>query len=648
MSETERVPVRRSLSTKIVGVLVGFLAVALVMIGTTLYLSWQLQGSAAAINETGKLRMASYRLSLELARSARGERVEAADEARHQLDALGTAIWQLRKGDPQRPLVLPPAQPIHAQFSRVSAYWNDAVRPAALSVLAAAPGSQSMQALVHCEALIDGFVRDVDALVRAIETDSERRMFWLRASQMALLAMAVASTVTLVYVLFGLIVAPVMRIHQGIMRMSGEDFSVRVAVDSDDEFGQVAHGFNQMAARLQSLYGDLEGLVRSKTAALEAQNGELALLYDSAAFLQQRLPVDAMCEGFLARLMEYFKADGGSVRVLDPTRGNLHMVAHKGIPARLVEAEHCLKVGECLCGEAVVKKVALVHDLRQAPAGPTLECRRAGFQTVSVFHIFAHEQNLGFFNLHFKSARQFDERERALLESMGAQLGVAIENERYFVREREMAISEERNLVARGLHDSIAQGLNFLNLQVQMMEQSLAAKRLDEACDIVPALRAGVEESYQDVRELLLNFRSRLHEGNLLASLQMTINKFRQQAGIVVELQSDGEDGPPFPGEQQLQILFIVQEALSNVRKHAGASRVLVRLHDRHDFVLSIEDDGAGFDASAVLERKDSQVGLHIMRERAARIDATLDIQSAPGEGTRVTLRLPMEMRHAA
>lgn len=647
MESNEQVPVRRALSTKIVALLVAFLAGALATIGTTLFLSWQLEGSAAAINETGKLRMGSYRLSIALDQAVRRGDAPAREQAHRELDVMGAAIEQLRRGDPQRPLALPPARPIHTAFSDIAGRWQHTLRPAVLAVLAMPPGPYSEQGMERFQALTHAFVQDVDKLVRAIEADSESRMFWLRASQMALLAMAVASTVTLVYVLFGLIVAPLARIREGIGRMRDEDFAVRVNIDSDDEFGQLAQGFNQMASRLQSLYGNLEGLVRRKTAALEAQNGELSLLYDCAAFLQQRLPVDELCDGILNRLMDYFRADGGSMRVLDANRGNLHMVAHKGIPARLVQAEHCLKVGECLCGEAVQSQTAIVHDLRGFDRTRVLDCQREGFSTVCVFHICAHDEHLGFFNLHFRSPRQLDERERALLETMGQQLGIAIENERYSVRAREMAISEERNLVAQGLHDSIAQGLNFLNLQVQMMEHSLAEGRLDQVRETTAALRAGVQESYEDVRELLLNFRSRLHDGNLVVSLHLTIDKFRQQSGIHAELDAD-VDGAPFPREQQLQILFIVQEALSNVRKHANASHVRVRVVDGADFVLSIEDDGDGFEAWAVLERSDSQVGLHIMRERAQRIHATLDIESAPGKGTRVTLRLPKELRHAA
>lgn len=655
-------PARKKLSTKIVGVLVGFLALALSVIGFTLLMSWQLEGSAAAINDSGSLRMQGYRLSVLLTR-LQGEpqkstqQVQIRASATQQLDAIDATLLQLSRGDPQRPLFLPPAASIQDQFAQVTRHWQQRLRPLADAMLqqpARVPQDRAPPERAGQEAgardfplQVDAFVDAVNTLVQLIEQDSEQRTFWLRASQLALLALAMVGTVCVIYLLFLLIVEPLTRLGVGMDRMKEKDFGVRLEVASNDEFGQLAQGFNQMADRLQALYGNLEARVNEKTAALEEQNRELALLYDCAAFLQRPQPVAAVCEGFIARISAYFKADGSSVRVLDAGRGNLHLVVHHGLSEALVESEHCLKVGDCLCGAAVAQKVTVVHDLRRIDSAHRLQCHRDGFTTVSIFHIHSHQQHLGFFNLHFRAAKSFNAGEQALLETLGQLLGVAIENQRLGAREREMAVSEERNLVAQGLHDSIAQGLNYLNLQVQMLDASLQDGKLGEVAEIVPALRAGVKESYEDVRELLLNFRSRLGEGDLLGSLQSTVDKFCRQTGVVADLVAD-LDGAPFPREQQLQMVFIVQEALSNIRKHAQASRVEVTLEDHQDFVLTIRDNGIGFDACARQEQGGSHVGLHIMHERAARIAATLQVDSTLGAGTTVMLQLPRQLRSMA
>jgi len=640
-------PTWQRLSTKIVGALLGFLCMALLAIGTTLLLSWQLEGSSAAINETGSLRMHSYRLTVLLGRTFSdpdGTDVMAATE--DELKSIDDTFARLQRGDPQRPLFLPPTSRIQTGFGLVFERWHSAIRPMADSVLKQR-GNARWIALQRFQNEVDSFVLEVDNLVQAIERDSELRTFWLRASQLALVALALSGTVAIIYLMFLLIIEPVERLQGGIQRMTEKDFGARLPVESNDEFGQLTSGFNHMADRLESLYNSLEERVKEKTAALADQNRELALLYDSASFLQRPQSVEAMCDGFLKRISRYFGVDGGSVRVLDDRHGNLHMVVHHGLSAALVGSEQCMKVGDCLCGEAVAKKIAVVHDLRKAESSHELQCRREGFSTVSVFHICAHEQHLGFFNLHFRTPKNFSDKELALLETLGQLLGIAIANMRLVSREREMAISEERNLVAQGLHDSIAQGLTFMNIQLQMLEDSLRCGKIDEVAEIVPALRAGVQESYEDVRELLLNFRSRLSEDDLVASLTATIEKFRRQTGIQVNFSSDG-DGPPFSREQQLQVLFIVQEALSNIRKHSMAKQVDIRLDDRQDFMLTIRDDGIGFDAQTLLQKGDNHVGINIMRERAQRIHAALDLNSATGKGTTVSLSLSQEQRRAA
>lgn len=337
-------------------------------------------------------------------------------------------------------------------------------------------------------------------------------------------------------------------------------------------------------------------------------DAELSLLYDSAAFLQQRQAIEPMSAGFIERIIAYVGADAGAVRLVETRNDKLHLVAQQGPP----------------------------------------QCGREGFATLSVFQIVAQGERLGVFSLHFRAEHRFDARETALLETLGRLLGAAIENVRLAAREREMAVSEERNMVARGLHDSIAQGLNFLNLQVQMLEESLRHGRQQEAADIVPLLRAGVQESYQDVRELLQNFRSRLEEDDLTGALRKAVRKFEDQTGVGARFAAEGPGGPPFAREDQLQILFIVQEALSNIRKHAHADHVLVRVRDGQDFSLSISDNGVGFDAAAVSAAREAQVGLHIMRERALRIHADLAIESRAGAGATVRLLVPSARRRAA
>ena len=207
----------QKLSIKIVGALLLMLVLALSAIGCTLFLSWQLEGSSAAINETGRLRMQTYRLTLLLASDAR-------EQARQQVLLIDETLAKIGHGDPQRPLFLPPSTAIKSEFERIGTAWRGALRPSALAADTTARARQF-------ERDADSFVGQVDQLVRLIEHDSEQRTFWLRASQLILVGMAVIGTVSMIYLMFMLIIEPVTRLRLGMQRMKERDFSVRLSVD---------------------------------------------------------------------------------------------------------------------------------------------------------------------------------------------------------------------------------------------------------------------------------------------------------------------------------------------------------------------------------------------------------------------------------
>jgi two-component system nitrate/nitrite sensor histidine kinase NarX len=223
---------------------------------------------------------------------------------------------------------------------------------------------------------------------------------------------------------------------------------------------------------------------------------------------------------------------------------------------------------------------------------------------------------------------------------------VAIENQRLKSREKELAVSEERNLLAQELHDSIAQGLAFLNIQVQLLQDSLRKGRNDEAMQTAGQLREGVQESYDDVRELLVHFRTRVHQSDLDSAINAALEKFEGQTGIKTEFDRRGAMVPMAPTDE-IQIMHIVQESLSNIRKHAKAGHVRVVVdQDMARSRITIQDDGVGFDPQTGPNcLSDRHVGLKIMRERAHRIGAECQVASQPGAGACVTLSLPKENR---
>lgn len=636
-SPAEQPSIRNRLSTRIVVSSLIALMVVLSMISWTLWLSWQLEGAGAAINDTGSLRMRANRVGIELLQTGSAH----AAKTREELTAQRDTLERLQRGVPSRPLFLPNDPAIRSQMHKVEQTWLTELQPAAEATLAGEDKAHYLLALPV-------FVQQADLLVQMIETDNAGKTTLLRLSQAVLLGIASVGTLAMIYLLYLWIIAPVLQLQDGLRRMAQREFGVRLPVETKDEFGVLTQGFNQMADQLEGLYHDLEARVQLKTVQLANQNRELSALYDMAAFLNQPNDIEDLCQGFLQRVMQQFNADGGSIRVIDPLGEKLHLVVSEGLGSELEDAEHCMKVDACFCGAATQQGVVVIRDFRKLSQYETFHCAKEGFKGLAVFRVVTGDEVLGSFSLHYRNTHEVPSAEAQLLETLGQHLGVALDNRRLSAKARQLAVVEERNLVAQGLHDSIAQGLNFLNLQVQMLDSAMRQGDLTEIREIIPLLHTGVAESYQDVRELLVNFRSKLGQGELLAAVEDTVARFKRQSGIEVVLQVEEHLGAPLPPEQQLQVLFILQEALSNVRKHAHASRVEVTVSNQRDFELTIRDNGDGYEPAEVAERSERHVGLHIMQERATRLHAQLQLSSSPGAGTSVKLTLPRNERQAA
>lgn len=637
----------QKLGVKLVMIVTGYLVVALIAIGLTLLVSWELEGGAAAVNQAGSLRMRAYRIAMLLSqaelRDAARARIHA--DVNQEIAAFDDGMAALRSGDPGRPMFLPRDASIQRQFADLQQDWSQHMKPTIAASIAVFGLDARGASVVAYRKATEAFVDSVDRLVYAIEQDISSKTALLRFLQLGLMALSLAGTVALIYLMFLLVVRPLNRLEEGMRRMKDGEFDVRLPIESQDEFGTLAAGFNRMAAHLQDLYGTLEEKVAEKTRSLEGQNRELSTLYEVAAMLNHPGTMEDMCRDFLRKLMTTLKADGGAVRLMEETTGKLHFYVQEQLAQEFVRDEMCLEMGECLCGNAAHERTSVVRLLTAADVPQAgYRCRKTGYETMSVFTIQFKNHVVGIFNLYFRKAREFGESERLMLESLGQHLGVAIENQRLVAREREMAVSEERNLLAQELHDSIAQSLAFLNLQAQILEDSLAKSDLAEARGGLSRMREGIQESYDDVRELLVHFRTRFGESDVETAIRALLGRFEADTGMTTEFRQSGT-GVPLSPEMQMQSLHIVQECLSNVRKHANAKRVTVELERGPAYVFRVSDDGRGFDPGA---RVEGHVGLAIMRERAHRIGGRITVESRPGTGACITLRLPMLQEAAA
>ena len=625
-----------SLGLKLALVLLPFLVFTGVSIGVTLWVSWQLDGGAAAVNEAGRLRM-------QINRMARAVDAGDATLLRQYVTEFDASIELLRVGDTHRPLFVPWDARVRERFTAVEAEWAD------FRVRWGTP--QSLQASATAlEQDTARFTDHIDALVRAIERHMSRWTAIMHLVQMALLAFAVLASATLVYTGYVFVLEPVSALARAVRRVQQGDLGARVGCASRDEFGALAEGFNGMAEHLQSVYDNLETRVHEKTAELEEKHERLEALYEVAAIVADAASTEELAHGFVRCVLRLTRADGALLRWYDTGRGHYVPLAWDGLPQAMIAAESTLAEGECACGVSASSQGVREPELRLValdalPASCLQHCRQAGFATAVTVPVRVHQHTSGELDLFFRSRTALSVAERSLLEALAAHLAAGLENIRLAALAKEAAVAEERGFIARELHDSIAQSLAYLKIQVQLMRDALAAGDAGRIAAVLADIDTGVRESYGDVRELLLHFRTRADAGGIETALQTTLGKFEHQSGLHGELRVHGH-AMPLPPDVQIQVLHIVQEALSNVRKHARASRVRVEVWKQPAWCFEISDDGIGFADGAVavdaLPADATHVGLRIMAERAARIGAELAVDSWCGKGTRVRLDLPL------
>lgn len=405
----------------------------------------------------------------------------------------------------------------------------------------------------------------------------------------------------------------------------------------------MARDIGTLNAELTDLYEDMDSRVSRQTWHLAQKTASLKILYDVAAEITRADGLDEMLLHFLRILKEMLSGRAATVRLVT-TGGAPRLVGSIGLDDALVRETDIEPVDLCLCGTVLCPgEIVCDNDLRYCSRVYGRRMFASEALEVITVPLKHHDELLGAYTIFVDRPGLKGRVEiLELLETIGQHIGVAIAKHRSDEEARRLSILEERSSLAHELHDSLAQTLASLRLQTRMLDDSLRGAAIpSEARADIRRMRNGIDEAHSELRELLSSFRAPLDRRGLVPTLEDLTRRFGQQTGIHCVFQLNCR---PFDlsAAAELQVVRIVQETLTNVRKHARAQtvRVLLTRETGGEHVLLIEDDGVGFSTPQRSGRPGEHIGLSILEERARRIGAALSIESEPGEGTRVELVL--------
>lgn len=558
-------------------------AIGVAGIGISARLVHGVQGSAHAINKAGSLRMQSYRLLAAIPLTEGDSKL---------LDDMNATVFSeelqnaaLRDGQ-------------DSQLKALQQYWQ----------LELAPGMKHAQNQATVATDVASFVDRIDHLVTSFDHTTEQRIryvVWLQ--RVMAIGMALLFLFTIVW-LRARLLRPWKQLLAMARAVSHRDFTQRVHISGRNEMASLGMALNNMSKELAESYSVLERRVQEKTAGLEQKNEILAFLWQANRRLHSSAPLCERISPVLNGLQGLTLLRDIEVRVYDFEDEDNHQefACHSDL--------ECDDKGCYLCP----------RDLPPLPdAGTTLKWRLSD----------AHNQ-YGILLATLPVGRHLSHDQQQLVDTLVEQLTSTLALDRHQEHQQQLIVMEERATIARELHDSIAQSLSCMKMQVsclQMQGENLP----EESRQLLGQIRNELNTSWAQLRELLTTFRLQLTEPGLRPALESSCQEYSAHFGFTVQL--DYQLPPRFvPSHQAIHVLQIAREALSNALKHTQATEVTVTVSLRDNQVrLVVADNGRGVPDQA---ERSNHYGLIIMRDRAQSLRGDCQVRRRENGGTEVVV----------
>ena len=559
-------------------------------IGTMLVSYWlsdRTQNDAHSVNIAGSLRMQSYRMAW-LSQQQEQDKLQA---ARQQF----TASWQ----HPVFQRFLHDEQ-ILSQFNLARQHWQE-IEPAFL---------QQPVNSQRIEQALQQQISLLEQLVFYIQQDAEQKVRSFRTLQLVALLATVLLSAIVIYWLKVMVQQPLEALTQGAKRVAMGDFTHRLSIENNDELGTLANSFNKMNDSIAYMYGNLEKRVDEQTEALQHSNTTLRFLYNTAQRVSEHAPEFVDFSKIIAELRTVVKVDNLELCLFteEGDKPYMQVLPDDG------NSDPCAQIN---CGDCLSQTAAegcdrndynyLLHRDRKKYG--VLVARLTDGQTLALW-------------------------QQQLLAAVADQLALALSLKSEEQQVRRLALMQERTVIARELHDSLAQALSYLKIQVTRLNKATAKEDKATIADVSAELKQGLDAAYRQLRELLTTFRLKVDGNGLLSALEMSVKQLSEQSGLQIKLDYQLTNIPLAPHEE-IHLLQIIREASQNAVHHSEGSEILISLQQKPDesIALAIEDNGVGIPQAA---EKLNHYGLAIMQERSKHLGGVIAIKRRAEGGTGV------------
>ncbi len=484
--------------------------------------------------------------------------------------------------------------------------------------------SRTEETRLAFRAIVGGFVADIDNLVRLLEEDAESRIHMLGLFQSVSLFLTLAVAIATLYLLQIDVLGPLHALLDATELAGKGDFTARVSHTGADELGRLGTDLQHHGrGSVEDVRRAWRRRVAEKTRKLTQRNQSLELLYTATQYLTEAPISEPTYRNLLHDIGRVLGANSIALCRKDGEENCAHLIARSGPVPPMCETGDC---NPCL------------------DKGQTRKLDNGGQSGSSCFlsvRVGDLEGPNGVLMVGVKPEKELETWQIQLLETLGKHIGISLDVSRRVTQQRRLALLEERSVLARELHDSLAQSLTYLKIQVTRLSLLTRSGKGQSGSvdDALGELKEGLDTAYRHLRELLTTFRLQMDGRGLGPALSKTVDEFNARGKVAIQLDNK-LDVSPFSVNEEIHVLQLVREALSNVVHHAQATlaRVSLGFEDETLVRVSVEDNGVGIPQKA---ERNQHYGLAIMQERANSLHGDLQVQRQTHGGTRVCLRFP-------